>query len=117
MANPQGCKICESENVNSPADWLITAQSDAAGFEPGFTVWVCQPCLAGLMVAWLQQQEPDPVYAEPVDGPGVLEQIEQDDGQVTPASSKSRRAKSDTGEPEAVARSEELEASAADVNG
>lgn len=98
-ANPQPCKICESQGMNSLSDWLITAQSDGSGFTPGTTFYVCQPCLAGLMLAWVQEQQPDPTFTDPdaePGGPGALEQVEADEGRVTPAApSNGRRRKSE----------------------
>ena len=104
MANNQPCKVCETEGVFSLSDWLVTAQSDVMGFEPGQTFWVCMPCLFGLTAAWAQaqageaeaatqpaegQEEGDPgtvnVTAldppvEAPEGPGALEQVERDEG-------------------------------------
>ena len=103
MATQQACKICESQGMHSLSDWLITAQSEGSGFEPGTTFWVCQPCLAGLMLAWVQEQQGEPTFTDPdapleeavPEGPGVLEQIEAEDGKVTPAGSNGRRRKSE----------------------
>lgn len=93
MANPLPCKICETNNVLSLSDWLVTAQSENQGFPVGTTFYVCIPCLAGLMVGWLQEQEGEPTFVDPAaplegegpaDEPGVLELIEGDEGKVTP---------------------------------
>lgn len=133
MANPQPCKVCETEGVQTLADWLITAQSDVGGFEPGFTIWVCQGCLAGLMLAWVQAQTDQPgetpttdadgydVQEGPLDvltggepeGPGVLEQIEHDEGTVTPAGNGRGRKSRPAAEP---ASEVEAQAETADVD-
>ena len=109
MANPQPCKVCETEGVNSVSDWIVSAQTETTGFPPGTSFWVWQSCLAGLMVSWLTQQftEADQHAAEhpaePVEigprgeasGPGVLEQIERDEGEqpVNGTGSRSRKSK------------------------
>lgn len=93
MANPQPCKVCETEGVHSLSNWLITAQDPNPEFPPGTTFYVCQPCLAGLMIAWVQSQQAEPTFVDPdappdetpPEGPGVLEQVEADEGKVTPA--------------------------------
>lgn len=96
MANPQPCRICETEGAHTLADWLVTAQSDVMGFEPGNTFWVCMPCLAGLALAWLQaQQDPAATEAEEVpEGPGVLEQVEDEEGREKVTSRTGRAPKS-----------------------
>jgi hypothetical protein len=103
----------------TPSHWLITCQQPVFGFEPGNTFYVCMDCLAGLMFAYVQTQQPDPQEETlPLpDGPGVLEQIEADEGAKAPAASNGRARKSTA--PAAVAEvvADSEEAAPADVDG
>ena len=119
MANLQPCKICETEGIFTPADWLITAQSEVMGFEPGNTFWVCMGCLAGLGMAWAQSQQPEPEpVPEPVpEGPGVLEQLEQDEGKVAAAGRNGKARKSAGTQQDTQTDAVVEEAAPADVDG
>ena len=134
MANNQPCKVCETEGVFSQSDWLVTAQSGVMGFEPGQTFWVCMPCLFGLTAAWAQAQaeqaQPDEGAAVVGDhsadatghgeyephtlpdeaGPGVLEQVEADEGRQQVNGRKAGGRKSTVEEqPEQVTGQQEAE--------
>lgn len=125
MAQSQPCKICETEGVHSLSDWLITAQSENQGFPEGTTFYVCIPCLAGLMVAWLQEQQTEPTLEgseaetggeSPSEQPGALEQVEADEGAVEPARNGHGGTKSEPEPAAPVAADPEAQAEAADVN-
>ena len=125
MAQDQPCKICETEGVHSLSDWLITAQSENQGFPPGTTFYVCIPCLAGLMVAWLQEQQNEPSFTSPgseaggeslPETPGVLEAVEADEGRVDPAPNGTGGTKSGPADTEPEAEVPEAETETADVN-
>lgn len=95
MANQPPCQMCEMQEIMSPSNALVTAQDEQLGqFMPQMAMWLCMPCLLGLTGAWYQtvQQDFDDHAAanptEPVtdtEGPGVLEQIETDEGKTPPA--------------------------------
>ena len=101
------------------SDWLVTCQQPVMDFVPGNTFYVCMGCLASLGLAWLQGQEPaevGPVDPAP-DGPGVLEQMEADDGPPRPAGRGGRARKSGPPEPDPEAGETVEQASPADVHG
>ena len=141
MANPMPCKIHETQGEQVLADWLVTAQTEVMGFEPGNTFYVCMDCLAGLALAWVQATQepapeepavgdrgtvdmpaydppeaPGPGESEP-SGPGVLEQIEHDDGPVIPASKNGGRRKSGAATEGTATDVPEEQAASADVHG
>jgi len=102
--NVVNCQVCAAEGAETASDVLLKPLSDACGMPEGMTAWLCKQCLTRVVLSW---------YAEPE--PGVLEQIEADEGKVTPAGRNGRGRKSvpteDAGTVEGQAQAE-----TADVN-
>ena len=119
MANPMPCKIHEQDGQQVLADWLVTAQTEVMGFEPGNTFYVCMECLTGLALAWLQaNQEPAAEVAEAapepvVEDPGTVDMAAWDPPEV-PARSRPKRGRQ---EAEETSAEDGQQAQTADVNG
>lgn len=119
MANPMPCQMCTADGEHKMSDWLITCQQPVIGFEPGNTFYVCMDHLAVLAVSYLQSvaDTSELVEVAELEGPGVLEQIEQEDGKVTPVGGNGGGRKRHPSAQKQDTDESQLEASSADVDG
>lgn len=116
MAQPIPCAVCGEQ---PDADWMVTARTEATGWEPGTTVGLCVNCWIGLAFAKAEEIMGDqPAGPEtPPEEPGVLEQVEADEGEQ-PVARRNGRARKSEPEPEPEPGPQpEAEPEAADVDG
>lgn len=115
MAQAIPCAVCGEVQE---ADWLLTNRSDGWSDDMPRTFGCCQLCLIKMSLQMVGL-DPDTVLggSEPEpEGPGVLEQIEQAEGEVQPVAVNGRARKSKA-TPEAEPQAEVAEETAsADVD-
>lgn len=107
MPSTVPCAVCETEQVHTLSEYLLKALTDQDDIPEGTTLWVCKGCLTRVVLSWYAEPEPE--------GPGVLEQIEADEGEVRPASANGRGRKSRQEKAGADAEDVPQEAASADV--
>jgi hypothetical protein len=86
MAGQLPCQICEAEQVETLSQFLLKPLDDSSGMPEGMTAWLCKGCLTRVVLSWYAEPEPA--------GPGVLEQIEADEGDQEVAPANGRKPKS-----------------------
>jgi hypothetical protein len=115
MAQNIPCAVC---NQVTDAEWLVTNRTDEWDEDMPRTFGICQMCLVrtSLQLVGLDADALLSSQSEQPEGPGVLEQIEADEGEVKPAPSRTRSTKSraQAGQPNGATA--EQETAAADVD-